>query len=42
MTDYQQREKLVRPGVEASFFAWVLLLGLPALLLFLIYSKQAG
>lgn len=42
MSDFLHREKLVRPGSEPVFIGWVLLLGLPALLLFLIYSKQVG
>jgi hypothetical protein len=33
-------ESLVRPGANVSFFGWLLLLGLPLVLLFLIYSKQ--
>lgn len=32
-------EKLIHPGANVSFFAWLALLGIPAMLLFLIYSK---
>jgi hypothetical protein len=36
-----QNEMYIRPGGNLEIFAWMLLLGLPALMLFLIYSKQA-
>lgn len=34
-----QPEAYLRTGVNLSVFTWVAVLGLPALLLFLIYSK---
>jgi hypothetical protein len=35
-----QPEVYLRTGVNLSLFTWLALLGLPALLLFLIYSKM--
>lgn len=35
-------DPIVRPGANLIFFSWLLLFGLPALLLFLIFSKHAG
>lgn len=36
-----QPEVYLRPGANLSVFVWLALLGLPTLLLFLIYSKAA-
>lgn len=42
-TDHYQRparpESLMRPGANLQVFVWLTLLGLPALILFLIFSK---
>lgn len=35
----EYNERLIRPGANISFFAWFALLGIPFLLLFLIYSE---
>lgn len=35
-------DPIVRPGANLLFFSWLLLLGLPALLLFLVFSKNVG
>jgi hypothetical protein len=36
-----QPEVYLRPGANLSVFVWLALLGLPAVLLFLVYSKAA-
>jgi hypothetical protein len=33
-------ERLIRPGANVGFFGWLALLGIPFLLLFLIYTKM--
>ena len=38
-TSYQP-ELYIRPGANLSVYVWLVLLGLPAFLLFLIYSYQ--
>ncbi len=30
----------IKPGVNGEFLVWLMLLGLPALLLFLVYTRQ--
>ena len=39
-TSAEYSESLIRPGANIGFFGWLVLLGLPLLLLFLIYSKM--
>jgi hypothetical protein len=42
-TPAEASEALIRPSTDIGFFGWLVLLGLPLLLLFLIYGKmQAG
>lgn len=42
-TPAEYSESLIRPSADIGFFGWLILLGLPLLLLFLIYGKmQAG
>lgn len=38
----EEREQLIRPGIEINTLVWSILLGLPGLLLFLILQKQAS
>ena len=38
----QQPESLISPGINHTALLWIILLGLPALLLFLILEKQQG
>jgi hypothetical protein len=36
-----QPDVYIRPGANTSVWAWLALLGIPALILFLVYSKAA-
>lgn len=37
-----QNESLVKPGFNGQFIIWLILIGVPALLLFLVYSKTTN
>ncbi len=36
----EQKESLVRPGTNLQFLTWLILLGLPALLVFMVLQQQ--